>query len=281
MAGAAMQAVFGNPLAEPGITGVSAGAAVIAAGLIVTGMVGATSWLLPVGAFVGALGATAIVQGVGHGRASRSTASLLLVGMALNSFLGAITAALIANAPDAENARSAMFWLNGDLTGRTMADVWMVVAPLMIGVSGVLFFARELNMLALGGATAQSAGVNVRLVSNLVLAFAALATASGVAATGIIAFVGLVVPHLVRPGFRRRSHLPAAGIVLGRGHLLDQRGHRRPNDLQPRGASDRNHHLADRCAIPALPGLAQEGSQMSAGLSLTGLTVSYGPRVPS
>lgn len=215
VAGAAMQAVFGNPLAEPGITGVSAGAAVIAAGLIVTGMVGATSWLLPVGAFVGALGATAIVQGVGYGRASRSTASLLLVGMALNSFLGAITAALIANAPDEENARSAMFWLNGDLTGRTMADVWMVVAPLMIGVSGVLFFARELNMLALGEATAQSAGVNVRLVSNLVLAFAALATASGVAATGIIAFVGLVVPHLVRLvfGADHTFLLPASFLV--------------------------------------------------------------------
>jgi iron complex transport system permease protein len=82
-------------------------------------------------------------------------------------------------------------------------------------VSGVLFFARELNMLALGEATAQSAGVNVRRVSNLVLAFAALATASGVAATGIIAFVGLVVPHLVRLvfGADHTFLLPASFLV--------------------------------------------------------------------
>ncbi len=215
VAGAAMQAVFRNPLAEPGITGVSAGAAVVAVALIVTGAVSATSWLLPVGAFVGALVATTVVQAVGFGRAGTSTASLLLVGMALNSFLGAITSALIANAPDSEDARSAMFWLNGDLTGRTLADVGMVVIPLVIGVVGVLFFARELNMLLLGEATAQSAGVSVRLVSNIVLAFSALATAAGVAATGVIAFVGLVVPHLVRLmfGVNHRFLLPASFLL--------------------------------------------------------------------
>lgn len=216
VAGAAMQAVFGNPLAEPGITGVSAGAAVVAAALIVTGAVSATSWALPVGAFAGALAASAIVQIIGFGRRGASTASLLLVGIALNSFLGALTAALIANAVNSEDARSAMFWLNGDLTGGTMADVTMVAPPLMVGVAGTLFFARELNMLALGSTTAQSSGVHVRLVSNLVLAFAALATASGVAATGIISFVGLVVPHLVRLLFGSdHTFLLPASFMLG------------------------------------------------------------------
>ncbi|MFT3945100.1 MAG: iron ABC transporter permease [Ancrocorticia sp.] len=215
VAGAAMQAVFRNPLAEPGITGVSSGAAVVAVTLIVTGTVSATSWLLPVGAFCGSLVATAIVQSVGFGRAGTSTASLLLVGMALNSFLGAITSALIANAPSSDDARSAMFWLNGDLTGRTLADVAMVIIPLLVGVVGVFFFARELNMLLLGDATAQSAGVNVRLVSNLVLACAALTAAAGVAATGVISFVGLVVPHLVRLmfGANHRFLLPASFLV--------------------------------------------------------------------
>ena len=215
VAGAAMQAVFRNPLAEPGITGVSSGAAVVAVTLIVTGTVSATSWLLPVGAFCGSLVATAIVQSVGFGRAGTSTASLLLVGMALNSFLGAITSALIANAPNSDDARSAMFWLNGDLTGRTLEDVGMVVVPLLMGVMGVLFFARELNMLLLGDATAQSAGVNVRLVSNLVLGCAALTTAAGVAATGVISFVGLVVPHLVRLifGSNHRFLLPASFLL--------------------------------------------------------------------
>ncbi len=217
VAGAGMQAVFGNPLAEPGITGVSAGAAVVAVALIVTGLVGATSWLLPVGAFVGAILATAVVQAVGYGRAGTSTASLLLVGMALNAFLGAVTSGLIANADDAEDSRSAMFWLNGDLTGSTMADVGMVAVPILVGVAGVMYFGRELNMLALGEATAQSAGVNVRLVSNLVLGFAALAAASSVAATGIIAFVGLVVPHLVRLlfGVDHTFLLPACFLLGG------------------------------------------------------------------
>ncbi|WP_454301779.1 FecCD family ABC transporter permease [Salana multivorans] len=217
VAGAGMQAVFGNPLAEPGITGVSAGAAVVAVALIVTGLVGATSWLLLVGAFVGAILATAVVQAVGYGRAGTSTASLLLVGMALNAFLGAVTSGLIANADDAEDSRSAMFWLNGDLTGSTMADVGMVAVPILVGVAGVMYFGRELNMLALGEATAQSAGVNVRLVSNLVLGFAALAAASSVAATGIIAFVGLVVPHLVRLlfGVDHTFLLPACFLLGG------------------------------------------------------------------
>ena len=217
VAGAGMQAVFGTPLAEPGITGVSAGAAVVAVALIVTGLVGATSWLLLVGAFVGAILATAVVQAVGYGRAGTSTASLLLVGMALNAFLGAVTSGLIANADDAEDSRSAMFWLNGDLTGSTMADVGMVAVPILVGVAGVMYFGRELNMLALGEATAQSAGVNVRLVSNLVLGFAALAAASSVAATGIIAFVGLVVPHLVRLlfGVDHTFLLPACFLLGG------------------------------------------------------------------
>lgn len=215
VAGAAMQAVFRNPLAEPGITGVGAGAATVAVAMIVTGIGSSQSWAMPLGAFVGALAATAIVQAVGLRSASNST--LLLVGIALNSFLGAVIAGMIANAPDSEDARSAMFWLNGDLTGRTMADVGLTVVPLVVGVVGVLVFARELNMLSLGEATAQSAGVAVRRVSHLVLAFAALATAAAVASTGVIAFVGLVVPHLIRlaRGADHRFLLPAAFLLGG------------------------------------------------------------------
>lgn len=212
VAGAAMQAVFRNPLAEPGITGVSAGAAVAAVALIVTGAGSNLPWLIPVGAFAGALLATALVQSIGLGRAGTSTGTLLLVGIALNAFLGAVIAALIANAPNSDDARSAYFWLNGDMTGVTMDDVTISVIPLIVGVVGVVIFSRELNMMALGEATAQSSGVAVRRVSHLVLAFAALATAAGVAVVGIISFVGLVVPHLVRlvAGPDHRFLLPAS-----------------------------------------------------------------------
>lgn len=215
VAGAAMQAVFHNPLAEPGITGVSAGAAVVAVTMITTGLVASSSWLLPLGAFVGALLAAAVVQAVGL--RGRSTAILLLVGMAINAFLGAITAALIANAKDSDDGRSAMIWLNGDLAGRSMDDVGMIVVPLLIGVAGVLIFSRELDMLGLGEATAQSSGVHVRRVTQIVVACAALATAAGVSATGIISFVGLVVPHLVRLtiGSKHGLLLPASFLTGG------------------------------------------------------------------
>lgn len=208
VAGAAMQAVFRNPLAEPGITGVGAGAATFAVLAIIMGWTA----IMPLGAFVGALLATFVVQAAGRG-----VAHILLVGVALNSFLGAIIAAMVANAPNAEQARSAMFWLNGDLTGRTMDDVMLVVAPILIGVVGVLVFYRELNMLSLGEATAQSSGVAVKKVSHVVLAFGALATAGAVATCGVISFVGLVVPHLIRlvAGANHKFLLPASFLVGG------------------------------------------------------------------
>lgn len=214
VAGAAMQAVFRNPLAEPGITGVGTGAAAVAVVVIVSGASLAHPALLPLGAFAGALAATGLVQLVGARGPRASTATILLVGVALNSFLGAIIAATIANAPDAENARSAIFWLNGDLAGRTMSDVALVVAPVVIGAIGVGLHARELNMLSLGASTAQSSGVAVRRVSHTVLAFAALATAGAVATTGVISFVGLAVPHLIRlaRGENYRMLIPASFI---------------------------------------------------------------------
>lgn len=213
--GAAMQAVFRNPLAEPGITGVSAGAAVVAVWLITSGSVTASAWYLPFAAFLGALGATTVVQMIGHG--ARSTATVLLIGVAMNAFLGAITAALIANARNSEDSRSAMIWLNGDLAGRSMDDLAMVALPLFIGVLVVVVNARELDMLSLGTATAQSSGVDVRVVTQLILGGAALATAAGVAATGVISFVGLVVPHLVRLtiGSRHAVLLPACFLAGG------------------------------------------------------------------
>lgn len=215
VAGAAMQAVFRNPLAEPGITGVGTGAATVAVIVIVSGAFLAHPILLPLGAFLGALAATALVQVAGARGPRASTATILLVGVAMNSFLGAIIAAAIANAPDAENARSAIFWLNGDLAGRTMSDVALVLAPVVIGALGVGLHARELNMLSLGASTAQSAGVAVRHVSHTVLAFAALATAGAVATTGVISFVGLVVPHLIRlvRGENYRMLIPSSFIV--------------------------------------------------------------------
>lgn len=197
VAGVVMQAVFRNPLAEPGITGVSSGAAAAAVLLIITGAASAAPWLLPLGAFAGAVVAVAFVQLVA-GMRGGGGATLLLVGIALNAFLGAIISAAIANAPSSDDAQQAMFWLNGDLTASTWSDVRLAVAPIIIGTTLLMLATPELNLFLLGDDQARATGVRTGRTRQLLLALAALVTAAGVAVTGVISFVGLVVPHLVR-----------------------------------------------------------------------------------
>lgn len=197
-AGAVMQAVFRNPLAEPGITGVSSGAATAAVLLLVTGTAASASWVLPAGAFAGALLAVALVQLIAGVARPGSSATLLLVGVALNALLGAIIAAAIANAPDVADVQQAIFWLNGDLTATTWHDVGVAVLPVVTGLVVLLCFARELNLMIISDDMASASGVSTMVVRQVVLALAALVTAATVAVTGVISFVGLVVPHLVR-----------------------------------------------------------------------------------
>lgn len=197
-AGAVMQAVFRNPLAEPGITGVSSGAAAAAVLLLVTGVAATSPWTLPLGAFCGALAAVTLVQLIAGVARPGSAATLLLVGVALNALLGAVIAAAIANAPDSADVQQAIFWLNGDLTATMWSDVRLAALPVLLGVPVLMCFARELNLMVLSEETAAATGVSTTAVRQLVLALAALVTAATVAVTGVVAFVGLVVPHLVR-----------------------------------------------------------------------------------
>jgi iron complex transport system permease protein len=197
-AGAVMQAVFRNPLAEPGITGVSSGAAASAVLLIVTGAAAAAPWLLPLGAFLGAIAVVALVQAVAGIARPGSASTLLLVGVALNALLGAVISAAIANAPHDADVQQAIFWLNGDLTASTWGDVGIAAAPAVLGTAALTCFARELNLMLLSEDSAAATGVPTLAVRQGVLAIAALVTASTVAVTGVISFVGLVVPHLVR-----------------------------------------------------------------------------------
>ena len=211
-AGTVMQAVFRNPLAEPGVTGVSSGAAVVAVLLIVTGVAQQTPWLLPVGAFAGAFVTVALVQVIAGRRGGSGT--LLLIGIALNAFLGAVIAAVVVNAPAAEDAQQAMFWLNGDLTASTWADVGLAVAPIVLGLAALAVCVPELNMFLLSEESAAAAGVNTTVMRHVLLALAALVTAAGVAVTGVISFVGLVVPHVVRLvlGPDHRTLLPVSTV---------------------------------------------------------------------
>lgn len=214
IAGAAMQGVFRNPLAEPGIIGVSSGAAMGAVTALAFGWATASRWILPGLAFVGAMAAVAVVFVVSSLAGRRSTTSILLVGIAVNALLGAVISALIATATNEDELRSIVFWLQGGLDARTWEHVQLIVIPIVIGCLVLVAFGRDLNVLLLGDHEAASSGVNVSRVRAAVLVLASLVTAVAVSVSGIIAFVGLVVPHAVRLviGPDHRVLLPASAL---------------------------------------------------------------------
>ncbi|QPZ37335.1 FecCD family ABC transporter permease [Paramicrobacterium chengjingii] len=197
VAGAVMQALFRNPLAEPGITGVSSGATAAAVIAIVTGVSALAWWMLPLAAFVGALVCTAIVHAISSVSRGRSS-TIILVGIAANAFLGALVSAVLANASDAADVQRVTFWLNGDLTAATWSDVAVAAVGIPLVAIVLLGLARSFDLMSLSDTQAASTGVNVGLVRQSALALAALVTAAAVCVTGVISFVGLVVPHLVR-----------------------------------------------------------------------------------
>ena len=216
-AGALLQGVFRNPLAEPSVIGVSAGAAVGAVGAIVIGITAFGGAALPVAAFVGAIAASALVYVAGRA----DTVTLVLSGVAVNVMASAATGLLTYLANDAQ-LRDIVFWTLGSVGGAT----WPVVLTAAVPIGAVLLcaplLARQLDLLALGEREASHVGVDVERLRLTVVALAALATAAAVATSGIVGFVGLVAPHLVRlvigPSHRAllvASALAGAVLVLG------------------------------------------------------------------
>ena len=215
VAGATMQGLFRNPMADPGIIGVSAGGAVGAVVAIATGMAGLFFLALPTFAFVGAMAATFLVYGIAAVGGRFSMATLLLAGVAVNAFLGAVVSAVIILLPDNDALREILFWLAGGLDSRSWEHV-RISAPLILGGFAVIvLMARDLNLLMLGDDEARSMGVRVGLARPTLLAAAALATGAAVAVSGTIAFVGLVTPHVIRlvlgPDHRVLVPMSAAG----------------------------------------------------------------------
>lgn len=214
VAGTVMQAVLRNPLADPGITGVSAGAAVGAVGAIVLG-VGGTAWGIPFAAFIGSAIVALALQAVLSVRRNLGPAGIILVGVTISALAGACISLLIANAHDDALARGAMFWLAGDLDLRTWQHVNLAVFPVLGGTALLLARTRALDALALGDDVAATSGVHVRRERMVLLLLASLITAAAVAVSGIIGFVGLIVPHAVRliVGTRHTALLPLSAIV--------------------------------------------------------------------
>lgn len=219
-AGAAMQGTFTNPLAEPGIVGVSSGAALGAVAQIVLGFSLAGTWTLTVFAFVGGLLTVVLVYVTSRADGRTEVVTLIITGIAVNAFSGAVIGLLTFFSDDAE-LRSITFWSLGSLAQATWPKVAAVAPLAVIGLAAAVVHARKLDLLALGERSAHHLGVDVERLRLTMMAIVAVLTAASVAVSGIILFVGLVVPHLVRPltGPDYRWVLPFA-VVVGPALLL-------------------------------------------------------------
>lgn len=212
-AGALLQGVFANPLAEPGIIGVSSGAAVGASAVIVVGGTFAGVWPVATAAFLGGLVTTILVYVLARGGGRTEVVTLILTGVAINAFAGGLIALFTFIASPAARDQI-VFWQLGSLAGATWHAV-SVVAPLaFLGIVASVAIARRLDLLALGENVARHLGVNVERLRQFAIVVVAVLVASGVAFTGIILFVGLVVPHLMRMllGPAHRVLIPASAL---------------------------------------------------------------------
>ena len=198
ISGAAMQSLFRNPLADPGIIGVSSGGALGAVIAISIGAQAASGIFLPLFAFVGAFAATALVYGIASTGGRTSMATLLLAGVAVSSFLGAIVSGIITFTSNSDIQREIIFWLAGGFDSAGWDDVQISLPLILAGVLIVIANSRELNLLMLGDDEASSLGVRTTATRVILLVGATLATGTAVAFSGTIAFVGLVVPHMLR-----------------------------------------------------------------------------------
>ena len=218
VAGALMQAVFGNPLAEPGVVGVSSGAALGASTAIVFG-ISASGGGVALLAFLGGLGATLLVYAVARAGGRTEVVTLLLTGIAINAFAQAGLAFVLFLA-DTASREQIVFWQLGSLAGSLWSEVVVVLPVLVIGTVLALMMSRQLDLLALGERNARHLGVDVERLRIVAIVLVALLTGVAVAFAGIIAFVGLVVPHIIRMalGPAHRGLLLASAV--GGGALL-------------------------------------------------------------
>ena len=211
VAGVLMQVLLRNPLAEPYILGSSGGAAVLA---LLAMMFGFGSAIIDLAAFVGAMAATLLVFAIAHGSGSWTPARLLLTGVVLAAGFSAATTLLLALSPD-QNLRGMLFWLMGDLSFAFDPErcLWL----LLLLVAGGTLGARHLNVLARGELQAAIVGLPVRGFRYLIFAASALAVALSVTTVGVIGFIGLVIPHLVRlvVGSDHRWVIPASALAGG------------------------------------------------------------------
>lgn len=206
--GAALQGLLRNPLAEPGVLGVSASASLGATITLYYGFIGLSPWILPVAAIAGALAATLLLTIVAMRIGSVIT--LILVGVGLASFAGALMTLLMNLAPNPFSLSDMVTWMLGSVSNRSLADLGLAAPFLVPGLALLWLARRDLTALTLGEEAARGVGVDATRARLLVVTGAGLATGAAVSLAGAIGFVGIVAPHLVRPWVR---HDPARTLV--------------------------------------------------------------------
>ncbi|WP_438283855.1 FecCD family ABC transporter permease [Pseudomonas alabamensis] len=216
--GVILQALLRNPLAEPYLLGLSAGASTGAVAVALLGL-GAGALTLSGGAFIGALAAFALVLLLARASGpSGANAQVILAGIAGSQLFNALTAFLVTKSASAEQARGILFWLLGNLSGVRWPSVWLAVPVALVGLAICLWYRRALDAFTFGVDSAASLGIPVRRVQLLLITCAALVTAVMVSIVGAIGFVGLVIPHALRlllgPGHSRLLPASALGGAL-------------------------------------------------------------------
>ncbi len=214
VSGAVLQGVFRNPMAEPGIIGVSSGASLGAVMVISTGLAASFAFILPASAFLGALVTLVVVYVIAKAAGAGSPSSLLLSGVAMGAFIGALVSVIILFEEELGAQREILFWLIGGFDAARWQDVVITAPFILTGIVVAVLLSRELNLLVIGEDEASSLGVRTGLVRNLLITSASLATGAAVAVSGILAFVGLIAPHAVRlaSGPDNRYLLPLSAL---------------------------------------------------------------------
>ncbi len=212
--GAIMQGVFGNPLADPGVVGVSSGAAAAACTAMVFNIAIFGAWTTPILAFIGGLAVTLIVYAMSRSNGRTEVVTLVLTGVAINAVAGAVIA-FLTFIGDQQSREQIIFWQLGSLNGTRWQYVAVVAPLVLIGIVAAMLISRKLDLLSLGERSARHLGINVERLRIVSVVIVAILTAAAVAFCGIISFVGLVVPHIVRmligPGHRALIPISALG----------------------------------------------------------------------
>lgn len=212
LSGAALQGYLRNPLAEPGLIGVSASASLGAVIAVYTGLSALFMLALPLMALAGAMLAVLVLKAMAG--ADGRPLTVILTGIAISSLAGAMTSLVLNLSPNPFAATEIMFWMLGSLTDRSMPHVWLVVPFTTVGWLLLFRLGRALDALALGADAAASMGIDLKRVQWLAVVGTALSVGAATAVTGTIGFIGLVVPHVLRPlvGAQPSRLLPASAL---------------------------------------------------------------------